>query len=106
MAKDPRFLHADSIDSNQSGQMPRLSESSLGAQVILLVLSCSESYTRAVRRRKGTQCDVDGTQSQAEEPGCCFRMTEPQHNISNKMTWASSERLDQPEPISLDIRPD
>ena len=36
VAKDPRFLHVDSKDSDQTGRMPRLrpvlSESSLGAQ--------------------------------------------------------------------------
>ena len=41
--KDPRFLHTDSEDSDQARQMG-WSESSLGAQVILLVLSCSDSY--------------------------------------------------------------
>ena len=44
VAKDPSFLHADSEDTDQTGWMPRLihpfwSESSLGAQVILLILS-------------------------------------------------------------------
>ena len=56
VAKDPRFLHADSEDSDQTGQMPRLiwtlirlggcpgwSESSVSVQVILLVLSCNGS---------------------------------------------------------------
>ena len=32
VAKDPTFLHADSKDSDQTGWMPRWSESSLGAQ--------------------------------------------------------------------------
>ena len=41
--KDPRFLHADSEDSVQTGWMPRRSESSLGVQVILLVSSCCGS---------------------------------------------------------------
>ena len=41
--KVPRFLHTDSEDSDQARQMG-WSESSLGAQVILLVLSCSDSY--------------------------------------------------------------
>ena len=48
VAKDPIFLHTDSKDSDQTGRMPRLiwggSESSLGAQVILLVLSCCGSF--------------------------------------------------------------
>ena len=44
LAKDPRLLHADSKGSNQIGQMPSWSKSSLGAQAILLVLSCSGSF--------------------------------------------------------------
>ena len=45
VAKDPKLLHADSEDSDQTGRMPRLiCVSVLGAQVILLVLSCCGSY--------------------------------------------------------------
>ena len=53
VAKDPSFLHADSKDSDQTGQMPRLTwvsagctgwyASWLGAHAILLVLSCGSS---------------------------------------------------------------
>ena len=39
VAKNPSFLHADSEDTDQTGQMPGSSESSLGAQAILMVLS-------------------------------------------------------------------
>ena len=39
VAKDPSFLHADREDSGQTGRIPRLIESSLGAHGILLVLS-------------------------------------------------------------------
>ena len=39
VAKDPRFLHADSEDSDQTGRMPRLSWVFAGCTVILLVLS-------------------------------------------------------------------
>ena len=42
-AKDPRFIHVDSKYSDQTGQMPRLI-SSVGPQVILLVLSCGGSF--------------------------------------------------------------
>ena len=38
------FLHADSEDSDQTGGCPDLSESLLGARVILMVLSCGGSY--------------------------------------------------------------
>ena len=43
VAKDPRFLHADSEDTDQT----RLHDQAdlLGTQVILLVLSCSSSIT-------------------------------------------------------------
>ena len=37
VAKDPNFLQTDSEDSNQTGGCPDWSESSLGAQVILLI---------------------------------------------------------------------
>ena len=43
VARDARFLHADSEDSDQTGLMPSWSESSLVAQVMLLVLSCHGS---------------------------------------------------------------
>ena len=39
VAKNPSFLHADSEDTDQTGQMPGSSESSLGAHAILMVLS-------------------------------------------------------------------
>ena len=42
VAKDPRFLHADSEDSDQTGRMPRLIFA--GRTVILLVLSWGGSY--------------------------------------------------------------
>ena len=44
IAKDPRFLDTDNKDSDQTGQMPRQSESLLGAHVILFVLLCCGSY--------------------------------------------------------------
>ena len=40
VAKDPRFLHADSEDSDQTGWMPRLIWVFAGRTLILLVLSC------------------------------------------------------------------
>ena len=44
VAKDPRFLHADSEDSDQTGQMPRLIRVFAGRTVTSLVLSCRGSY--------------------------------------------------------------
>ena len=43
IAKDPRFLHADSEDSDQTGRMPRLICVFAGHTAILLVLSCRGS---------------------------------------------------------------
>ena len=44
IAKDPRFLHADNEDSDQTGWMPRLIWVFAGHTLILLVLSCCGSY--------------------------------------------------------------
>ena len=44
IAEDPRFLHADSDDSDQTGRMPRLIWVFAGHTVILLVLSWGGSY--------------------------------------------------------------
>ena len=43
VAKDPRFLHADSEDSDKTGRMPRLIWVFAGCTVTLLVLSCHGS---------------------------------------------------------------
>ena len=43
VAKEPRFLHADSEDSDQPGWMPRLIWVFAGRTLILLVLSCHGS---------------------------------------------------------------
>ena len=43
VAKDPSFLHADSEDSDQTGQMPRLIWVFAGRTATLLVLSCRGS---------------------------------------------------------------
>ena len=43
VAKDPRFLHADSEDSDQTGRMPRLIWVFARRTLILLVLSCRGS---------------------------------------------------------------
>ena len=44
VAKDPRFLHADIEDSDQTGRMPRLIWVFAGHTVALLVLSQGGSY--------------------------------------------------------------
>ena len=43
VAKDPRFLRADSEDSDQTGRMPRLIWVFAGRTLILLFLSCRGS---------------------------------------------------------------
>ena len=44
VAKDPMFLHADSEDSDQTGQTPRLIWVFAGRTLTLLVLSCRSSF--------------------------------------------------------------
>ena len=44
VAQDPRFLHADSEDTDQTGRMPRLIWIFTGRTLILLFLSCRGSY--------------------------------------------------------------
>ena len=44
VAKDPSFLHADSKDTDQTGQMPRLIWVFVRRTFTLLVLSCHGSY--------------------------------------------------------------
>ena len=51
VAKDPRFLHADSEDSDQTGQMPRLIWVFAGRTLILLILSCRGSNWFSLRFR-------------------------------------------------------
>ena len=46
VAKDLRFLHEDSRDTDQTWRCPGCSESSLGAQVILFILSCCSSFQK------------------------------------------------------------
>ena len=49
VAKDLRFLHADSEDSDQTGQMPRLIWVFAGRTATLLVLSCRGSFTVVIK---------------------------------------------------------
>ena len=44
VAKDSSLLHADSVDSDQTGRMPRLMWLFAGRTVTLLVLSCRGPY--------------------------------------------------------------
>ena len=58
VAKDPRFLHADSEDSDQTGWMHRLIWVFAGRTLILLVLTCRGSNLNASNgcRWNGKQC--------------------------------------------------
>ena len=47
VAKDPRFLHVDSEDSDQTGWMPRLIWVFAWSTLILLALSCRGSYAKS-----------------------------------------------------------
>ena len=49
VAKDPRFLHVDNEDSDQTGQMPRLIWVFAGRTLILLDLSCRGSYSEVLK---------------------------------------------------------
>ena len=49
VAKEPRFLHAVSEDSDQTGRMPRLIWVFAGRRLILLVLSCRGSNVKLRR---------------------------------------------------------
>ena len=46
VAKDPRFLHADSEDSDQTERMPRLIRVFALRRLILLSLSCRGSHNK------------------------------------------------------------
>ena len=75
VAKDRRFLHAESEDSDQNGRMPRLIWVFTGRTLILLVLSWRGSY------------------------GLTLQVThkfEPPRDKTNKMACAPSEDSDQP----------
>ena len=48
VAEDPRFLHADIEDSDQTGRMPRLIWVFAGRTLILLVLSCRGSNATVI----------------------------------------------------------
>ena len=49
IAKDQRFLNADSEDAEQTGRMPRLIWVFAGRTAILLVLSCRGSFVEQIR---------------------------------------------------------
>ena len=51
VAKDPRFLHADSENSDQTGRMPRLIWVFTGHTLTLLVLSWGGSHLKKYRNK-------------------------------------------------------
>ena len=97
VAKGPRFLHADSEDSDQTGQMPRLSWVFAGHTVILLVLSWGGSFGCILQCTYLLWCKM-------WLPSC--RKTGPQgkkssftnelpHDKTSKMTCPPSDDSDQ-----------
>ena len=91
--KGPRFLHADSEDSDQTGRMPRLIWVFAGRTVTLLVLSCRGSYyegeglvtvTLAPSGRVGKR-----------QPATCGQTHDPRHDKTNKMSVRPA-KTDQP----------
>ena len=118
VAKGPRFLHADSEDSDQPGRMPRLNWVFAGRTLTLLVLSCRGSYCFAF-----SYCFVYPTDTSSDKPSHAMylvwklfskftmktsfsaygiRLFEPAHDKTNKVTCSSSKDLDQPwHPSSL-----
>ena len=62
VAKDPRFLHVDSKDSDQTGRMPKLIWVFAGSSLTLLVLSCRGSYIIVSKRcRRNGSVDPNQT---------------------------------------------
>ena len=60
VAMDPRFLHADSEDSDQTGRMPRLIWVVAWGTLTLLVLSCRGSYDLFLWSNNGSWNCLDG----------------------------------------------
>ena len=54
VAEDPRFLHVDSEDSGQTGQMPRRIWVFVGRTAILLVLSWGSSFSNKLAKKLKT----------------------------------------------------
>ena len=54
IAKGPRFLHADSESSDQTGRTPRLIWAFAGRTLTLLVLSCRGSHIKSLALRRST----------------------------------------------------
>ena len=59
IAKDPRFLHAASEDSDQTGRMPRLIWVFAGRTATLLVLSCCGSCAKHHESNSRVLPDLD-----------------------------------------------
>ena len=55
IAKDPRYIHADGEDSDQTGRMLRLIWVFTG-RTFYLVLSCCDSYYLEAKRANGRRC--------------------------------------------------
>ena len=81
VAKDPRFLHADSEDSDQTGRMPRLIWVFARRTATLLVLSCRGSYNRNLVKhmsRAMRKCVL-----------CYMRTTKAQISLRIRAVWSA-----------------
>ena len=113
VAKDPRFLHADGEDSDQTGRLPKLIWVFTGRTGDLLVLLCCGSVVIAFERERiqtwnifllvvhiSSVCFLNNIM--------CFLhaqpSSEPPHDKTNEMACAPSEDSDQPRHPSSQIR--
>ena len=96
IAKDPGFLYADSEDSDQTGRMPRLLRVFSGhtGHFVVFVMQWFGSifYNDFVNA-----CNPFSPFSPIKcKTMLSIYLYEPQHDKTNKMTWAPSEDSDQP----------
>ena len=80
VAKDPRFLHADSEDSDKTGRMPRLIWVFARRTATLLVLSCRGSYNRNL---------VNTWAGPWENVSCHTRTTKAQISLRIRAVWSA-----------------
>ena len=95
VAEDPRFLHVDSEDSDQTGRMPRLIWVFAGCTLILLVLSWRGSYINVKKKKYSSWFKSYGQFSQT----ACGRT----HNCTNcpgtdtNWSWEDNSKLKEQE---------
>ena len=82
VAKDPSFLHVDSEDSDQPGQMPRLIWVFVGRTVTLLVLSC-----------RGSNVHVCNTHQFVSVFHCCLQAHSHSTVSQPEQNWSPSHLI-------------